>query len=113
MSIYKYNITGAKGDEDLIIGKGGQVTKITLITVNKDSGAFSFSLLLTTGSVTTTLYTQSVDEGDAIIDTNGYEIDQSTTLSMTATADVNVVIMGETTIASSGPTNSPPPNTIS
>lgn len=63
MSIYTYNITNAKGDEQLIVGKGGMVTRITLITVNKDSGAFSFSLVLTRGSITTTLYTQSVDEG--------------------------------------------------
>lgn len=50
-------------------------------------------------------------KGDNIIDTNGYEVDQSTILSMTATADVNVVVIGDTKIAESGPVNTPPSNT--
>ena len=100
MSTYTYNITSARGDENLILGRGGQVTKITLITVNKPSGAFSFSLLLTkiisTGNITTPLYAQDLADGDSLIDTNGYLVDASTILSISATAGVDIVVIGET-----------------
>ena len=97
MSIYTYNITSARGDEQLIIGRPNQVTKITVITVNKTSGAFTFSLILTRLGVATPFYVQTKEEGEFILDTTGYLIDQSSILSMDATAGVNVIIIGETT----------------
>lgn len=96
MSIYTYNITNATGDEQLIIGRPNQVTKVTLITVNKESGDFSFSLVLTRLGVETPLYSQDLKEGESLIDTNGYFIDNSSILTMSATTGVNVAIIGDT-----------------
>ena len=108
MSIYTYNITNCKGDEQLIVGKGGQITTITKLIVT-GTVDYTFSLLITRGSVTSTLFTYNMSARDQI-NKSGYIIDQASILSIDSDPGLDITIIGVTETATTGPVNSPPSN---
>lgn len=109
MSVYTYIVKESKGDETLIMGDYDKQTVINLITVTNNGAAFQFSLLLTWGGVTTTIYAESLDDG-SLIDTNKYEIGAAVSLKVLCTPGVNITIIGETSKAGEKITNSIPSN---
>lgn len=95
MTPYTVNITGAATTETLITAQAGRTIKNTSIIVTAPSGAFDATLNLIRGSKTTPLWSFSVVEGDKILDTTPYLFDQASSLSITCTAGVDIIMIGE------------------
>lgn len=95
MTIVTNTIQSAKGDETILSGRNGVITKMTSLNVTKSSGVYTFSLIMVRGDVETYLFTQILSEGDYIeVDTH-YILDQSSSLKISSTAGIDLTIIAE------------------
>ena len=92
--IYTYNIDSAKGDETIVAGRTGKIITLTSININKPTGAYFVSLILVRGSVESTLWIYNLDEGDIILDTTDYKIDQSSSIKISSTPGISLTVIG-------------------